>query len=177
MALLMTGTFMRGLKATLAALLAAGTLAFSVPSVSMAQEVAPEHLALARKYIDLTDRGGVFETSVVETGIQTLQLLSQQNPELFDPANEAIGVVIQQYNGRKGELLDQFARVYAVRFTMEELQEIVAFYESPTGQKLSQANSDVNTDLQRVMQVFNNNLKQEFLAKVRAEMRAKGFDL
>jgi hypothetical protein len=176
MALWTNGDFMRGAKAMLAAIMVAGLFGLT-PAVSMAQEVAPEHLALAREYIDLTDRGGVFETSVVETGIETLQVISAQNPELFEPTNEAIGVVIGQYNGRKGELLDQFARVYAVRFSIDELKEIVAFYETPTGQKLSQANSELNTDLQRVMQVFNNNLKQEFLAKVRAELRSKGIEL
>src|SRR5690606_28882043 len=111
------------------------------------------------------------------TGVQTLELISSQNTELFEPTRDAIGVVVQQYSGRKGELLDQFARVYAVRFTMDELREIVAFYESETGQTLSLANAELNGDLQAVMQVFTNNLRQEFLAKVRAELRAKGFEI
>ncbi|MNL74118.1 hypothetical protein D3C87_1996880 [compost metagenome] len=74
-------------------------------------------------------------------------------------------------------MLDQFARVYALRFTMDELQTIVTFYESPTGQKLAQANAEINTDLQRVMQVFTNNLQREFFAKVRAELRAQNVEI
>jgi hypothetical protein len=53
----------------------------------------------------------------------------------------------------------------------------VTFYETPTGQKLAAANSELNTDLQRVMQVFSNNLKREFFAKVRAELRAQNIEL
>ncbi len=175
MALWTNGRLVRGTKVLMCAALAAGLIGFSAPA--SAQEVAPEIQTLARKYIDLTDRGAIFEVTIVETGIETMRQIVQQNPEIMDQVNEAIGVVVQDYNGRKGELLDQFARVYAVRFTLEELREIVAFYESPTGQKLAQANSDINADLQRVMQVYTNNLKREFFAKVRAELRTKGVEI
>ncbi|MCW5721389.1 MAG: DUF2059 domain-containing protein [Devosia sp.] len=171
----MTNDMMRGAKAVIAAVMAAGLIGLSVPA--MAQEVPPEQLALARKYIDLTDRASVYEVSVVETGIETMKQIVTQNPEILPQTDAAITKIIQEYSGRKGELLDQFARVYAMRFSMEELQAIVSFYESPTGQKLAQANTELNTDLQRVMQVFNNNLKREFFAKVRAELRAGGIEL
>jgi uncharacterized protein len=143
----------------------------------MAQEVPPEQLALARKYVDLTDRSAVYETTLVEIAIGTMRQIVQQNPEIAEETNDAISKTLEEYKGRKGELLDQFARVYAVRFTIPELQEIVAFYESPVGQKLSQANAEVNTDLQRVMQVFTNNIRPEFFAKVRAELRTQGIEL
>ncbi len=175
MAFWTNGEFMRGAKTIMAAAMAFGLMGLVAPT--FAQEVAPDHLALARKYIDLTDRGAIYEFTVVETGVQTLETITAQNPELFEPTSDAIGVVVQQYSGRKGDLLDQFARVYAVQFTMDELREIVAFYESPTGQKLAQANVEINGDLQNVMQVFTNNLRQEFLAKVRAELRTKGIEL
>lgn len=171
----MTRDALRGLKALVAATFAAALIGLSAPV--MAQEVAPEHLALARKYIDLTDRASVYEVTVVETGIETMQQIVTQNPEILNATNDAITKTIEEYNGRKGELLDQFARVYAVHFTMSELQDIVSFYESPTGQKLAQANADLNSDLQRVLQVFTTNLKREFFAKVRSELRAGGVEI
>ena len=167
----MTGVMMR-CKAFVAVALSASLLAFAAPA--MAQEVAPEQLALARKYIDLTDRGAIYEVTMVEAGVQTLRQIVQQNPEIAEATKTAIGKILEEYKGRKGELLDQFARVYAARFSAQELQEIVTFYESPTGSKLAQANAEVNQDLQRVMKVFTNNVNREFFAKVRAELRAQG---
>jgi hypothetical protein len=158
--------------ALVAVVLSVGMMALSVPA--MAQEVPPEQLALARKYVDLTDRAAVFETTMVEIAIGTMRQIVQQNPEISEQANTAIGKILEEYKGRKSELLDQFARVYAVRFTVEELTQIVAFYESPTGQKLASANLEVNSDMQKVMQVFTNNVRPEFFAKVRAELRAQG---
>ena len=170
----MSGVMVR-VKALVAVALSAGIMALSVPA--MAQEVPPEQLALARKYIDLTDRAAIFEVTMVEIGIGTMRQIVQQNPEVMDQTDAAIGKTLEEYKGRKGELLDQFARVYAVRFTIEELQQIVAFYETPTGQKLATANTEVNADLQKVMQVFTNNMRQEFFAKVRAELRAQGVEI
>lgn len=170
----MTGVMMR-IKALVAVALSASILAVSMPA--MAQEVPPEQMALARKYVDLTDRAAIYETTMVEIAIGTMRQIVQQNPEVTELTNTAIGKVLEEYKARKGELLDQFARVYAVRFTIPELQEIVAFYESPTGQKLSTANSEANADLQKVMQVFTTNVRPEFFAKVRAELRAQGVEL
>ncbi len=162
-------------KALLAVTLSAGLFALAAPA--MAQEVPPEQLALARKYVELTDRSAIYEVTLVETGVQTMRQIIQQNPELVDATDKAISKVLEEYKGRKGELMDQFARVYAVRFTNEDLQQIVAFYESPVGQKLAQANSELNTDLQRVLMVFTNNVQREFFAKVRSELRANGVEI
>jgi hypothetical protein len=163
------------MRKTLAILLAAGMVATAAPA--MAQELAPEHLALAREYIDLTDRIQIYEVTLVETGIETMRQIITQNPEIIDETDAAITAVLDEYRGRKGELLDQFARVYAVRFTMDELQQIVDFYSTPTGEKLALANAEVNGDLQRVMAVFESNLKREFFAKVRAELREQGVQI
>jgi hypothetical protein len=170
----MTGLAGRA-KASLALLISAGMLAFAAPAIS--QELAPEHLALAREYVDITDRAAIYEVTLVETGIETMQTIVSQNPEISEQVDTAIGEVLKTYADSKGDLLDQFARVYALRFSMEELQQIVDFYKSPVGDKLAQANLEINDDLQRVMQVFETNLKREFFAKVRAELREQGVEL
>ena len=114
-------------KTFVAVTLSAVLLADAAPA--MAQEVPPEQLELARKYVELTDRSAVYETTLVEIAIGSMRQIVQQNPDIADQTNTAINKILEEYKGRKGELIDQFARVYAVRFTIPELQEIVAFYE------------------------------------------------
>jgi hypothetical protein len=162
------------LAAVLFALLAAFA---TVPAqAQQVQEIAPEHLALARKYVDLTDSGGVYEAILVTAGIRSYRTLLAQNPEIAAPLNETIGKVIESYKNRKGDLFDQFARNYALVFTVEELQQIVAFYESPIGQKLAKANVQINESNKRVLDVYTSNLGREFFAAVRADLKAKGID-
>ena len=146
------------------------------PVATFSQELAPEHLAMAREYVDLSDRGSVYERALVETGVQTLRTLVAQKPDIAEPTRTAISATIREYRERKGELFDQFARVYALRFNMEELEEILAFYKSPVGEKLTASGAEINTDMQRVMRVFQTNLEQEFFAKVRARLRAEGIE-
>ena len=171
-----TMTFLKKPASLLMALLLslAGLLA-AVPAG--AQELAPEHLAVARKYVELTDKSGIYEVSLVKTAVDTMRTIISQNPDLTKPVDDAITKTLEEYKGKKGDLLDQFARIYALNFTVEELQQIVAFYESPVGAKLATANATLNQSLQTVMQVFETNLKSEFFAKVRAELKAAGFDV
>src|SRR5690554_2349359 len=98
----MTGVMTRA-KALLAAVLGAAILATAMPA--MAQEVPPEQLALARKYIDLTDRAAVYEITLVEIGIGTMRQIVQQNPEIAEETDLAVGKVLDSYRDRKGELL------------------------------------------------------------------------
>jgi uncharacterized protein len=162
-----------------AALLVAAMLALAVvaPAAAQQSELAPEHLALARKYVDLTDKSDIYAVSLVETAVRTMSTILRTNPDIQDPVNAAIEKTLTTYKERKGELLDQFARVYALNFSMDELQQIVTFYESPVGQKLATANSTLNESLQSVMGVFRENLGREFFAAVRAELKANGYDV
>lgn len=143
----------------------------------VAQELAPEHLALARKYVDLTDRAQIFEVTVVQTGINTMQTLASKNPEVVEQLDDAISETIKSYRPRKDELMNEFARIYALRFTTEELEKIVAFYASDVGQKLSKENFDANKQLSTVMNIFQQNLRVEFLASVRGRLKEMGIDI
>jgi hypothetical protein len=155
-----------------------GLAAVSLAAVpASAQELAPEHLALARKYVDLTDKSAIYEVTIVNAGIQTEKQFIQQNPEILKQLDDAITATIDEYKGRKDELMDQFARVYASRLTMDELQKIVEFYSTPAGKKLAEVNFEANQDLAKVLQVFQNNLAIEFVAKVRARLKAEGIDV
>lgn len=151
-------------------------LSATLTSVAPAQELSPEHLDIARRYVDLTDQANLYEATLIETGIATMRILISQNPDIADQVSAAIGEVIKSYAERKDELFDQFARVYASRLTQEELTTIVEFYETEVGRKLLQENAAANRDLQAVIGVFTNNLNREFFAAVRAILREQGID-
>eukprot|EP01036_Dinobryon_divergens_P050477 gene50477-67597_t len=153
------------------------TLLVGAALPALAQEIAPEQLALARKYVDLTDKAGIYEATLVQTAAQTSKLLSQQSPDITDKIDAAIGKVLDTYKGKKDDLFNQFARVYATTFTQDELQQIVDFYSTPTGIKLASSSQDVNAGIRRVMQVFTYNFGTEFVTKVRAELKAQGYKL
>ncbi|HEX4298616.1 MAG TPA: DUF2059 domain-containing protein [Devosia sp.] len=152
------------------------SLAFGAAPV-LAQEISPDQLALARKYVDLTDKSGIYEAILVQTAAQTSKLLSGQNPDITDKIDKAIGDILDQYKGKKDDLFNQFARIYATTFTQDELQQIVTFYSSPVGQKLAGSSMDINNGVRKVMQVYTYNFGTEFVSKVRAELKSQGYNL
>ncbi|MDR3472808.1 MAG: DUF2059 domain-containing protein [Devosia sp.] len=141
---------------------------------ALAQEVSPDQLALARKYVDLTDKVDIFGTSIADIAGRTLQQVLKLNPTLGGVATQAVTDVVNEYKQHRGDLLDQIARVYAQHFSTDELQQMVTFYSSATGQKLALSNFEINQELNKVMQLYQVNLSTEFYAKVRANLKAKG---
>ena len=77
---------------------------------------------------------------LLSTAVETMRTIIAQNPDLTEQTDKAITTSLQAYRERKGELLDQIARIYALTFSMEELQVVVDFYGSEVGQKLAVAN-------------------------------------
>lgn len=153
------------------------SLAFGAVAPALAQEIPPEQLQLARRYVDLTDKAGIYEAILAQTAAQTSKLFSQSNPEISDKIDAAIIKILDQYKGKKDDLFNQFARVYATQFTQDELTQIVAFYETPAGIKLASSALEINRGIRAVMQVFTNNFGTEFVTKVRAELKAEGYNV
>jgi uncharacterized protein len=173
----MTNTNLSRLGKLAAAATLALTLAFSAAAPVLAQEISPEALALARKYVDLTDKAGLYEATLATTASQTSKLLSSQSPDITDKIDAAIVKVLDQYKGKKDDMFNQFARVYAMNFTQDELKQIVDFYSSPVGQKLASSNQTVSASIHDVMRVWVYNFGTEFVSKVRAELKAEGYKL
>ena len=173
----MTNTTLMHLRKWAAPAILAVALSFGAAAPVFAQEIAPEALALARKYVDLTNKAGIYEAILVNTAQATSKLLSQSNPDITDKIDATIGKVLETYKGKNDELFNQFARVYATTFTQDELTEMVTFYSTPTGQKLASSSMEINGGIRAVMQVYTNNLGTEFVSKVRADLKGQGYNL
>ena len=160
-----------------AALLSLSLAAVNAPvfaQQTQQQEIAPDQLALARKYVDLTNVSNLYGVIVAETAGQTLQQVLKLNPQIGNQANDAVMSVVKDYKGHDSDLMDQVARLYAERFTSDELKKYVDFYSTPEGQKLAKTNFEINQQLQGVVKLYTVNLRTEFFAKVRAELKSKG---
>lgn len=157
-----------------AALLSALTVA-SLPA--RAQELSPEHIALARKYIDLSLKITMFEQALIQAGIDVSDTIQRVDPSLEEKADKAIGDAIGYFAGKKDDVFNQFARVYALQFTMDELREMNAFYETPTGQKLAGLQSAIAGQIASLFALYEENMRNEMYARVRADLIEQGADL
>ncbi|MGQ0671872.1 MAG: DUF2059 domain-containing protein [Hyphomicrobium sp.] len=60
---------------------------------------------------------------------------SAQGPAAGAATKSGMDVVLDKFRGHREAMLDDFAAIYAQRFTAEELQTIAAFYRSGPGAK------------------------------------------
>ena len=82
-----------------------------------------------------------------------------------------------EYAPRSAQLMDQTARLYAQAFTEQELKDALAFYKSPLGRKIVAQEPLIFDDSLHRVQQWANQLSEEVMNRMRAEMKKKGHDL
>jgi uncharacterized protein len=128
----------------------------------------------AKQLIAVTRATTVFDPLIAGVVEQAKLLFLQQNPGLGKDLNEVAAKLRTELKPRFSEITNEVALLYARNFTEQELKEILAFYKTPTGQKLLQKQPKVIDTSMSFAQTWANKLSDEVIAKMRAEMKKKG---
>jgi len=91
--------------------------------------------------------------------------------------NEVADNLIKQYSARSGELMTDAARIYASHFTEAELKQLLAFYQSPLGQKVITEEPKSADESMAMAGSWADKLSEEVIVKMRAEMKKRGHDM
>ena len=118
-----------------------------------------------------------FEPLIAGVVEQAKILFLQQNPALAKDLNEIATKLRADLQPRFSELANEVARLYAINFSEQELKDILAFYQSPTGKKLLTAQPQVVDASMNFAQTWANNLSDEVVAKMRDELKKRGHNL
>jgi hypothetical protein len=73
--------------------------------------------------------------------------------------------------------VDATARIYATHFTEPELKQLLAFYQSPLGQKMVAEDPKVIDESMHNAAQWADNLSDDVMVKMRAEMKKRGHDM
>jgi hypothetical protein len=82
-----------------------------------------------------------------------------------------------EYQPRTDEMTNEVVRLYAQRFSEQELKEAVAFYKTPTGKKLLEEEPKILDETYARLQQWATRLQSEVMTRVRAEMKKRGHNL
>jgi hypothetical protein len=99
------------------------------------------------------------------------------NPQLQQQLNDVAAQLRKEFDPKRAEILNEVAKVYAQRFTEPELKEIVAFYKTPIGKKMSIEEPIALDQSLKVAQAWATRFSDEVLERFRAEMKKKGYNL
>ncbi|MDF2766718.1 MAG: hypothetical protein K0S81_3713 [Rhodospirillales bacterium] len=130
-------------------------LLWQAPARAGESSFDPERLAVAREIIEASGANALTEQVLRSVSAQIATLIQQYNPERGAAVADIIdAVVLPEASRRIPEATEAMARLYAERFTAEELQDVVDFYRTPTGRKLVALSPELFVEAQRVGQAW-----------------------
>jgi hypothetical protein len=174
------------LRHALAALAALAVIALAGPAASQAPQepapppppaVSPAQLLLAKQIVDIKGVKAMFEPLVRGVVEKTKETVLQSNFIWAKDINEIAAGIAKDYEPRVSELVDATARYYAGHFTEAELKNILAFYQSPLGQKVLVEEPKALDESMAYAGAWGDNLSADVLNKMRVEMKKRGHDI
>ena len=151
-------------------------LAASVGSAN-AQEPSATALVTAKELITVKGAVAIFDPLVPGVIEQTKSVFLRTNPMLGKDLNEVAAKLRADYAPRGAEVINDTAKLYATRFTEQELKDALAFYKSPLGGKLLVEEPKILDEGMKNAQAWANKLSEEIIGKIRAEMKKRGHDI
>lgn len=157
-----------------AALLAA--VVFGGSAIAQPQPSA-ETVETARQIVALKGGENIFNTLIPGVIEQSKYMFEQQNPNLGNALRDVATKLRTELAPRQAELNSEVAKVYASRFTEKEIKDLLAFYQSPLGRKLTAEEPKALDQSMTYAQDWARRLSDEVVVKMRAEMKKLGHDL
>jgi hypothetical protein len=160
-------------------LLGLGLVLGLVLSTSMAgaQQPSATAMATAKELVTVKGAKTLYEPLVAGVIEKAKGMFLQTNPMLGKDLNEVAAKLRADLAPRSAEVLTDTARLYATRFTEQELKDTLAFYKSPLGHKLLAEEPIIADQSMRSATSWAEKLSEEVISKMRAEMRKRGHDI
>lgn len=147
------------------------------PAAASAQQPSAGAIATASEIIDLRGTTALFAPLVPGVIEQAKNVLLQTNIMLSKDLNEVAENLRKELTPRTNELRAGAARIYAARFTEQELKDLLVFYKSPLGRKTIAEEPVAINDTMQMAQDWANRLSEDVLGRFRAEMKKRGHNL
>jgi hypothetical protein len=132
---------------------------------------------LAKQILEAKHADKIFEPLIRGVVIKTRDFFMQTNFMWAKDLNEVADNLIKQYSVRSGELMNDAARIYASHFTEAELKQLLAFYQSPLGQKVIAEEPKTADESMAMAGSWADKLSEVVMSKMRAEMKKRGHDI
>jgi hypothetical protein len=151
--------------------------ALLVAMPSRAESPSPATLAAARDLVAVTRAADNFK-AILPTMMQSMKpAIVQGRPAVEKDYDSIMPAMIELATSRLSEVAELIAQVYARNFTVSELHELQAFYQTPTGQKAVQTMPAIAQQSMLVGQQWGKMLAADLRARITEELRKRGHDI
>ena len=142
-----------------------------------AQAPSASAVATARELVETKGGAAMFDPVIVSVVEQTKAALLQTNPQLSKDLNDVAAQLRTEFTPKRDELMAQAAKLYADRFSEQELKEMLTFYKSALGKKMVNVEPQVLDETFNYVQQWGARVSEDVMNRFRAEMKKKGHNL
>lgn len=147
------------------------------PAADDQETFTKEHLALAQQAIDASKSATGFDNILPVVADQTRTLFIRSNPALTPQIEEVTQEVAIGLAPKRRALDETLEKIWARRFSEDELRQIVAFYNSPVGKKLSDLSAEILALSVGAAKQWGDQISTEMVTRVREQMLKRGYKL
>jgi hypothetical protein len=152
-------------------------IALCWPGKALPQTSSPDALAAAKELILETKVADQIKLVAPMMLQQLKPLVTRGNPLVEKDFDALIPLVTKVMNDRLGGFLDAAAQIYAGHFTAEELNQVLAFYRTPTGQKFLRQLPELTQETMTLGQQFGQAVGQDIQRVMTEELRKRGHNI
>ena len=150
------------------------SIAMTLATGASAQEQPSEpHLEAAREAIGAIGATDQFDSILVSAALNLKSQLIQDNPNYETVIGATVDETALSLAGRRADLENEAARIYATLFTQEELQTIAEFYNTDAGQKLIANGPRATRGVLRAADIWSRGVGRDLAEAVGAKLQER----
>jgi len=147
-----------------AALAASAFVAFSTSA--FAQEITESHMKAARDAVAALHATDIFDNILPQAAAALEAQLIQKNPDMQALIGKTVNEKALALASRRADLEREAATAYAKNFSEKELNDIAAFYNSDSGQKLLKTGPLAMRELVKAAEIWQNGIARDLAQEV-----------
>ena len=151
-------------------------LVLSAPGAAAAMDQAKydDIKLLVKELGEVEDMRRGFEESLA----QSIAGIRKQKPNIPDKVlDAAIEAARQEFIGSLPELEESIIAIYGANYTEDEIKQLLAFYNSPIGQKVIAQTPRIEEQSVAVGKFWRERLRPRVLERIRQSAKQQGYEL
>ena len=138
-----------------------------------ANEPTAETLALAKQLVELSGASRTFDELLPNIADQAKNTFIRSNPQMQLGIITVVDKVALDLVDRRPDLDRALEKIWASAFNKEQLEELIAFYSSPTGKRFAAIQPRLIAAQMSAAQNWTASVSEEMTQRVAEELRAQ----
>ena len=150
--------------------------AMAIASPALADDPSPDQIDMAKKILVSVGLKASMDQIVPAMLGQLENQLGQIHPEQQKPLHETLLALLPEFQSGEAGVFNDTAKVLATKLNADELKQTLAYFDSPAGQKYTQAQAPILEMLASSGGLWREKLTKIIVDRTREEMKKKGFE-